>query len=271
MRLLQPGLYLVVARPSSGPVHQTQGKAKPHYSLRVSLSSSSCKSNTALKNPKPADGLHDVEKIRLMRGGITRRQPRVSLRGKGDDTGSDRGTPMSGTPNGQFDRRLTLGSQDMAGGGASGLTGRGAGGGGGGGGDGSMHSPVATRDSGWVLNRTSWQVRLVASFLAIPVAFSFSPSCRVSLLTRSRALVSSTTFHLDTAKASLPAMQPHPSDPHKDLASTRMAARARNRTYGQKSPKKESLAKQQSWRSARSWKASRLRGNTTTTQTTKAD
>ncbi|KAI9736544.1 MAG: hypothetical protein M1818_006055 [Claussenomyces sp. TS43310] len=31
------------------------------------------------KNPKPADGVHDVDEIRKMRGGITRRQPRSSL------------------------------------------------------------------------------------------------------------------------------------------------------------------------------------------------
>ena len=30
------------------------------------------------KNPKPADGVHDVDEIRKMRGGITRRQPRTS-------------------------------------------------------------------------------------------------------------------------------------------------------------------------------------------------
>lgn len=31
------------------------------------------------KNPKPADGLHNVDEIRKLRGGITRRQPRNSL------------------------------------------------------------------------------------------------------------------------------------------------------------------------------------------------
>lgn len=31
------------------------------------------------KNPKPADGLHDIEEIRKMRGSITRRQPRNSI------------------------------------------------------------------------------------------------------------------------------------------------------------------------------------------------
>ncbi|KAG9577909.1 hypothetical protein KCV04_g23778, partial [Aureobasidium melanogenum] len=51
------------------------------------------------KNPKPADGIHDVEKIKVMRGGITRRQPRNSLRASAnnnsrlqhdDDAASDR-------------------------------------------------------------------------------------------------------------------------------------------------------------------------------------
>lgn len=46
------------------------------------------------KNPKPADGIHDVEKIKAMRGGITRRQPRNSLRPKQEGE-SDHGTPMS--------------------------------------------------------------------------------------------------------------------------------------------------------------------------------
>ena len=35
------------------------------------------------KNPKPADGVHDVEEIRKLRGGITRRQPRNSTKGAG--------------------------------------------------------------------------------------------------------------------------------------------------------------------------------------------
>lgn len=33
------------------------------------------------RNPKPPDGVHDVDEIRKMRGGITRRQPRTSLKG----------------------------------------------------------------------------------------------------------------------------------------------------------------------------------------------
>ncbi|KAF1823538.1 uncharacterized protein K489DRAFT_337070, partial [Dissoconium aciculare CBS 342.82] len=33
------------------------------------------------KNPKPADGVHDVDEIRKIRGGITRRQPRTSTKG----------------------------------------------------------------------------------------------------------------------------------------------------------------------------------------------
>lgn len=37
------------------------------------------------KNPKAPDGVHDVDKIRQMRGGITRRQPRTSLRGSGNN------------------------------------------------------------------------------------------------------------------------------------------------------------------------------------------
>lgn len=37
------------------------------------------------KNPKPADGVHDVDEIKRIRGGITRRQPRTSLKGEGEE------------------------------------------------------------------------------------------------------------------------------------------------------------------------------------------
>jgi hypothetical protein len=43
------------------------------------------------KNPKPADGIHNVEEIRKMRGGITRRQPRNSTSKREDSTPA--GTP----------------------------------------------------------------------------------------------------------------------------------------------------------------------------------
>lgn len=36
------------------------------------------------KNPKPPDGVHDVEEIKKIRGNITRRQPRTSLKNSGD-------------------------------------------------------------------------------------------------------------------------------------------------------------------------------------------
>jgi hypothetical protein len=49
------------------------------------------------KNPKPADGIHDVDEIRKLRGGITRRQPRNSTSRREDST------PV-GTPGAQ-DRR----------------------------------------------------------------------------------------------------------------------------------------------------------------------
>jgi hypothetical protein len=38
------------------------------------------------KNPKPADGIHDVVEIRKIRGGITRRQPRNSASRREDST-----------------------------------------------------------------------------------------------------------------------------------------------------------------------------------------
>ncbi|KAI8241040.1 hypothetical protein K4K57_012915 [Colletotrichum sp. SAR 10_99] len=43
------------------------------------------------KNPKPPDGIHDVEAIRRVRGGITRRQPRGSTGGRNVSTPA--GTP----------------------------------------------------------------------------------------------------------------------------------------------------------------------------------
>lgn len=49
------------------------------------------------KNPKPADGVHDVEEIKKLRGGITRRQPRSSTSRREDST-------PAGTP-GAMDRR----------------------------------------------------------------------------------------------------------------------------------------------------------------------
>ncbi|KAK9413144.1 hypothetical protein SUNI508_12029 [Seiridium unicorne] len=47
------------------------------------------------KNPKPADGVHDVDAIRKMRSGITRRQPRGSLAARRD--ASTPGTPTGST------------------------------------------------------------------------------------------------------------------------------------------------------------------------------
>jgi hypothetical protein len=46
------------------------------------------------KNPKPADGIHDVDEIRKLRGGITRRQPRNSTSRREDSTPA--GTPGAG-------------------------------------------------------------------------------------------------------------------------------------------------------------------------------
>ncbi|GAB7366767.1 hypothetical protein MBLNU230_g0721t1 [Neophaeotheca triangularis] len=48
------------------------------------------------KNPKPPDGVHDLAEIRKLRGGITRRQPRASLRAAG--TSDDGEVTAGGTP-----------------------------------------------------------------------------------------------------------------------------------------------------------------------------
>src|SRR5213083_1093542 len=45
------------------------------------------------KNPKPPDGIHDVEAIRKLRGNITRRQPRNSLARR--DASTPAGTPSA--------------------------------------------------------------------------------------------------------------------------------------------------------------------------------
>lgn len=47
------------------------------------------------KNPKPADGVHDVDEIRKLRGGITRRQPRNSMKGAAARRGESVETPES--------------------------------------------------------------------------------------------------------------------------------------------------------------------------------
>ncbi|CAM1502296.1 Fc.00g042800.m01.CDS01 [Cosmosporella sp. VM-42] len=47
------------------------------------------------KNPKPPDGIHDVDAIKKLRGGITRRQPRGSLGGRRDGS-TPTGTPKPG-------------------------------------------------------------------------------------------------------------------------------------------------------------------------------
>ncbi|KXJ89696.1 hypothetical protein Micbo1qcDRAFT_196502 [Microdochium bolleyi] len=48
------------------------------------------------KNPKPPDGIHDVDAIRKMRSGITRRQPRGSL-ARRDSAGNFTSTPPAST------------------------------------------------------------------------------------------------------------------------------------------------------------------------------
>jgi hypothetical protein len=59
------------------------------------------------KNPKTADGIHDVDEIRKLRGGITRRQPRNSTSRREDST-------PAGTPGAQ-ERRSPPPDQQMGG------------------------------------------------------------------------------------------------------------------------------------------------------------
>lgn len=55
------------------------------------------------KNPKPSDGVHDVDEIRKMRGAITRRQPRNSSSRREGSTPA--GTPGMGNRNGGGSQR----------------------------------------------------------------------------------------------------------------------------------------------------------------------
>lgn len=48
------------------------------------------------RNPKPPDGIHNVDEIKKMRGGITRRQPRGSMGGRGESS-TPAGTPRAGS------------------------------------------------------------------------------------------------------------------------------------------------------------------------------
>ena len=76
------------------------------------------------KNPKASDGIHDVDKIREIRGIITRRQPRRNI--KSDETGST--TAVEGVP--------THTSQHQ---------------------EASAYSPTKSSKTQWSINKPSWQ------------------------------------------------------------------------------------------------------------------
>lgn len=46
------------------------------------------------KNPKPPDDVHDVEEIRKLRGGVTRRQARTSMKRENSTPSSSKPTPV---------------------------------------------------------------------------------------------------------------------------------------------------------------------------------
>ncbi|KAL8765724.1 MAG: hypothetical protein Q9209_007289 [Squamulea sp. 1 TL-2023] len=46
------------------------------------------------KNPKPPDGIHDVDEIRRMRGNVTRRQAKSSTKREGSTPSQSKGTPI---------------------------------------------------------------------------------------------------------------------------------------------------------------------------------
>lgn len=50
------------------------------------------------KNPKPPDGLHDVDEIRQMRGNVTRRHARSSTKREGSTPSQSKATPMRDRP-----------------------------------------------------------------------------------------------------------------------------------------------------------------------------
>ena len=106
------------------------------------------------KNPKPPDGVHDVEQIKQLRGGITRRQPRSSHKPKREsENPSERGTPGQGS--GSW-RRRESGSVARTNNGPASTAGRAMA-------DereGSMHSPINPPGDGkmrTVFNSMNWQ------------------------------------------------------------------------------------------------------------------
>ena len=67
------------------------------------------------KNPKPADGIHNVDEIRKMRGGITRRQPRNSaarreLSTPGGTPGGRERSPLDSAERGKRSPSLRVGN-----------------------------------------------------------------------------------------------------------------------------------------------------------------
>ena len=108
-----------VATPGSNADSGTPGKlpaskdrACPY--CRTTFTSSSLGRHLDLyikdKNPKPPDGIHDVEQIRNMRGSVTRRQARMS------SSKREGSTPLSSKPTPQHERRSTsVGSRYMNG------------------------------------------------------------------------------------------------------------------------------------------------------------
>ena len=124
-----------------------------------------------------------------MRGGITRRQPRNSLRASAnnnsrlqhdDDAGSDRGTPT-----GQWARRMTISSQDTAGGASSAMG----------------VSPVNLRDSRFGLNTANWQSTGVINNLPPRAPEAASSSGRMTLAHMQRSAQAKDQDSLDDAKA----------------------------------------------------------------------
>lgn len=122
------------------------------------------------KNPKPADGVHDVDKIRAMRGGITRRQPRTSLRLTHEsEAGSDRGTPMSIAGSERWKRESVAGGTEAASNNirSTPVVPR----------DGGISSPVNIRHDDrmrTVFNRTNWQATGVINDIPTQSALPFT-------------------------------------------------------------------------------------------------
>ena len=90
------------ATPNSSTTKQPASKDKECPFCRQAFTSSSLGRHLDLyikeKNPKPPDDVHNVEEIRTLRGSITRRQARTSIKKDSSTPPSTKATPLRDQP-----------------------------------------------------------------------------------------------------------------------------------------------------------------------------